>query len=86
MLELSDAQLDAIKEFYSYPKHNCPSCTCQCAIIPRNKDMSSKVTFLAEKGNKMLIRFNNEKIMVWLPRIIVELYFNLETASSFKID
>lgn len=85
MEALSDQQLDLFKEFFSYPRHDCPSCTCRCAVIPRNKDLSSKVTFLSEKGNKMLIRFNNEEIMVWLPKLIVERYFNLETANSFSI-
>lgn len=85
MTELSEMQLDLVKKYFSYPKHNCPSCMCQCAIIPRNKDLSSKVTFLAEKGNQWLISFNNEKVMVWIPRIIVERYFNLETTNSFKI-
>jgi len=85
MMDLSELQLDVLKEFFSYPKHDCPSCTCQCAVIPRDEELSSKVTFVAEKGNMMLICFNKEKIMVWLPKIIVERYFDLETASSFKI-
>jgi len=79
MMDLSELQLDVLKEFFSYPKHDCPSCTCQ------DEELSSKVTFVAEKGNMMLICFNKEKIMVWLPKIIVERYFDLETASSFKI-
>jgi len=85
MEALSDVQLDLVKEFFSYPRHDCPSCTCKCAVIPRNHELSSKVTFISEKGNKMLIRFNKEQIMVWLPRLIVENYFNLETADSFRI-
>ena len=86
MIDMSEVQLELVKEFFSHPKHKCPSCTCQCAIIPRNRDLSSKVTFISEKGNQVLICFNNEKIMVWLPKIIMERYFNVETASSFKIE
>lgn len=77
MLELSDREKDIFRDFFSYPKHNCPSCTCQCAIISRDKKLSSKVTILAEKGNKWLVRFNAENVQCWLPKIIAENYLDI---------
>ncbi len=83
---ISDDHSKLIKSYFSYPKHDCPSCTCQCAIIPTHKDLSPKITFLAEKGNQMLLRFVDESIMLWMPRILVDRYFDLTTASSFKVN